>query len=308
MRKKNSITVFAPASVSNVGPGFDVLGFALEKIGEELTLSLREDNIYELSFDGAELPVDPLKNVATVAIRSLCQQMGYDKGFDIHIKKNFTPGSGLGSSASSAVGAVYAVNELMEWGLSKEELIPHALNGELIASGGMHADNIAPSMLGGFVGVVSCEPFDAFQIPFPTDLKVMIFLPNVVVKTSEARNILPETYPLSVGIRQWANMGGLVTGLITSNYERIKTSLTDEIATPYRQQLIPGFSELHELVISEGALGCNISGSGPAIFSFFRETTSTHVLIDKAKTLFQDKGIAFKVFETKINTKGVEVI
>ncbi len=308
MNKKNTITVFSPASVSNVGPGFDVLGFPLEGIGEEVTISTREDQQLVLSSEGADLPSNPEENVAAVAVRSLCKSKGYNLGFDIHIVKHFTPGSGLGSSASSAVGAVYALNELMNWGMSKEELIPYALDGEFVASGGRHADNIAPCMLGGFVGVTSCDPFDAYQVPFPEDLKTLIILPDVVVKTAEARAILPQAFPLSTGIQQWATMGGLVTGLATSDYERIKKSLTDEIATPYRKQLIPGFDEVQQNALQAGALGCNISGSGPAIFAFFRDKQETQQLQSDIKELFGQKNIDVIIYESKVNPRGVELV
>lgn len=308
MTKNRSITVFSPASVSNVGPGFDVLGFPLEGLKEEVTITLREDKAYVLSSEGAELPNDPEENVAAVAVRSLCESKGYNLGFDIHIVKHFTPGSGLGSSASSAVGAVFAVNALLEFGLNKVELIPYALDGEFVASGGRHADNIAPCMLGGFVGVTSCDPFDAYQVPFPEDLKTLIILPDVVVKTAEARAILPQAFPLSTGIQQWATMGGLVTGLATSDYERIKKSLTDEIATPYRKQLIPGFDEVQQKVLQAGALGCNISGSGPAIFAFFRDKQKTSDLQQEIAKLYSDTGINVIIHESKVNPRGVELV
>lgn len=304
---KNTISVFAPASVSNVGPGFDVLGFPLEGLKEEVIVSLRDDHQYVLSCEGADLPSDPSQNVAAVAIKSLCEGKGYQMGFNIHIVKSFTPGSGLGSSASSAVGAVFAVNWLLEFGLTKTELIPFALDGEFVASGGRHADNIAPCMLGGFVGVTNCDPFDAYQVPYPEDLKVLIMLPDVVVKTAEARAILPTQFPLDKGIAQWANMGGLVTGLVTSDYERIKKSLSDEIATPYRKALIPGFEAVQKLALTAGALGCNISGSGPAIFVFFQDHQQTEALQASIKEIYDKQQIDITFYESKINPKGVEI-
>jgi len=307
MNKAKSITVFSPASVSNVGPGFDVLGFPLEGVGEEVSVTRREDEQYVLSTEGADLPNDPDKNVAAVAIKSLCSAKDHTGGFDIHIVKHFTPGSGLGSSASSAVGAVFAVNELMGWGLTREELIPFALDGEYVASGGRHADNIAPCMLGGFVGVTSCDPFDAYQIPFPEDLKVLIILPEVVVKTAEARAILPKELSLSDGIQQWATMGGLVTGLVTNDYDRIKKSLSDLVATPYRKELIPGFDEVQGMALKANALGCNISGSGPAMFAFFRDQDDVILLQKKISIFYEGKDIPVKFFESKVNPRGVEL-
>lgn len=307
MHKEKSISVFAPASVSNVGPGFDVLGFPLEGLGEEVTITLRDDEAFKLSCDGADLPTDPAQNVAAVAVKSLCEHKGYKLGFDIHMVKHFTPGSGLGSSASSAAGAVFALNALMGWGMSKEELVPFALDGEYVASGGRHADNIAPCMLGGFVGVTSCEPFDAYQIPFPSDLKVLVILPEVVVKTAEARAILPQAFPLTTGIKQWATMGGLVTGLVTSDYERIKKSLNDQVATPYRKQLIPGFDEIEKLANDAGCLGFNISGSGPTMFAFFRDEQETTALQQQVKAFYDKQDVSVFFHESKVNPRGVEL-
>ena len=307
IKNKNTISVFAPASVSNVGPGFDVLGFPLEDLKEEVIVSLRDDDQYVLSCEGADLPSDPTQNVAAVAVKSLCDAKGYKMGFNIHIIKSFTPGSGLGPSASSAVGAVYAVNWLLEFGLSRTELIPFSLDGEFVASGGRHADNIAPCMLGGFVGVTSCDPFDAYQVPYPKDLKVLVMLPCVVVKTAEARAILPAQFPLDKGIAQWANMGGLVTGLVTSDYERIKKSLSDGIATPYRKALIPGLEEVQRLALAAGALGCSISGSGPAIFAFFQDHQHTDALQASIKEYYDKQQIDIIFHESKINPKGVEI-
>lgn len=303
-----SVTIQAPASVSNVGPGFDILGFALDGMGDKITLSSREDDQYVIESIGADLPLAPEQNVATVALRSLCDHLGHQGGFDIRIEKNFTPGSGLGSSASSAVGAVFAANALLNAGLTKEALVPFALDGEMIASKNRHADNIAPCMLGGFVAVKSCDPFDAFSVDYPNELKVLIIFPDVPIKTAEARKILPTSVDLATGIRQSANMAGLITGLMRSDYDLIRTSLVDEFAQPYRKQLIPYYDAVSELAYKHGSVGFNISGSGPAMFGLFQAQTDTAGLKAAIEEIYTGAGIGLKFHESGINHRGTEIL
>ncbi|MCE7991638.1 MAG: homoserine kinase [Roseivirga sp.] len=301
-----SVTVHAPASVSNVGPGFDILGFALDGMGDKITLSTREDEQYVIEAVGAELPMNPEKNVATVGLRSLCNHLGYKGGFDIKIEKNFTPGSGLGSSASSAAGAVFAANELLLAGLTKDELVPFALDGEVVASKNRHADNIAPCMLGGFVAVKGCDPFDAFSVDYPNDLKVLIVFPDVPIKTAEAREILPKSIGMATGISQSANMAGLITGLMRSDYELIRNSLHDEFAQPYRKQLIPHYDEVSDLAYAHEAVGFNISGSGPAMFGLFKAQAETKALKTAIEKIYNQADIGIQFHESGINHRGVE--
>lgn len=305
---KDKVTIFAPASVSNVGPGFDILGFALEGMGDTITLTTREDSAYVIEALGADLPTNPEKNVATVALRSFCSEVDYKGGFTIRIEKNFTPGSGLGSSASSAVGAVFAANELLETCYSKEELISYALDGEVLASGNRHADNVAPCMLGGFVAVKSCDPFDGFQVAYPKDLKVLIIFPDVVIKTAEAREILPKEVSMSKAILQSANMAGLINGLATSNYQLIKHSLHDVLAQPHRKKLIPGYDEVRASCWYNGSLGFNISGSGPTMFSFFLKDQSCEDIKSDISRFYNSVGINCRFHESGINGRGAEVL
>lgn len=305
---KDKVTIFAPASVSNVGPGFDILGFALEGKGDTITLSTREDSAYIIEAIGADLPTDPEKNVATVALRSFCKEIGYKGGFTIRIEKNFTPGSGLGSSASSAVGAVFAANELLQTGYSKEELISYALDGEELASGNRHADNVAPCMLGGFVAVKSCDPFDGFQVAYPEDLKVLIIFPDIVIKTAEARSILPTEVSMSDAIQQAANMAGLINGLTTANYTMVKNSLKDVLAQPYRKKLIQAYDEVERLCEDSESIGFNISGSGPSMFSFFKKEQDLTQLRESIKELYSDRGINCRLHESVINGSGAEIV
>lgn len=303
-----SVTIHAPASVSNVGPGFDILGFALDGMGDKITLTKREDDQYVIESVGADLPLDPEKNVATVGLRSLCDHLGYKGGFDIRIEKNFTPGSGLGSSASSAAGAVFAANVLLNGGLTKEELVPFALDGEVVASKNRHADNIAPCMLGGFVAVKSCDPFDAFSVDYPNDLKVLVVFPDVPIKTAEAREILPKSIDMATGIRQSANMAGLITGLMRSDYQLIRNAMHDHFAQPYRKQLIPHYDAISELAYQHGCAGFNISGSGPAMFGLFQTNTDTEALKAAIQDVYIKAGIGIKFHESGINHRGTEIL
>lgn len=305
---KDKITIFAPASVSNVGPGFDILGFALEGMGDTITLTKREGTAYIIDAVGADLPEDPEKNVATVALRSFCRAIGYEGGFLVRIEKNFTPGSGLGSSASSAVGAVFAANELLDAGFSRTELIQYALDGEILASGNRHADNVAPCMLGGFVAVKGCDPFDGFQIAYPKGLKVLIVFPDIQIKTADARGILPREVSMSQAIRQSANMAGLINGLTTANYRMIRDSLTDELAQPYRKKLIPAYDDVEKLCVNNDSIGFNISGSGPSMFSFFKKEDDLTALKKSISDLYLSRGIQCRFHESAINSKGAEVL
>jgi homoserine kinase len=305
---KDSVKIFAPASVSNVGPGFDILGFALEGIGDTITLSKRNGQAYLIDAVGADIPQDPEKNVATVALSSFCKEVGYDGGFLIRIEKSFTPGSGLGSSASSAVGAVFAANELLNTGMTKEELVPFAFDGEMLASGHRHGDNVAPCMLGGFVAVKSCDPFDGFQISYPKALKVLILFPDVLVKTVEARGLLPREVPMAQAIEQAANMAGLINGLTTANYQMIRKYMKDQLAQPYRKKLIPGYDDVETVCLENEAIGFNISGSGPAMFAFFKADQNLEPLKKWVKDFYEAKGIACRFYESAINGRGVERI
>ena len=293
--------------MSNVGPGFDILGFALDGLGDKIQLKLIEEG-YQIKSVGAELPTDPDQNVATVALKSLAEAYGYYGGFSIEIEKIFKPGSGLGSSASSAVGAVYAANELLGLGLTKKELISFALNGEVVASGQRHGDNIVPCMLGGFVAVKSIEPYEGFHIDTPQDLKVLVIFPDVTIKTAEARKILPVEVSLQTGIQQAADMACLIIALMTADYDMIKGCLEDHFGTPHRKRLIPFYDEVSEMADQAGAYGFNISGSGPAMFAFFRAEDDLTALKSQITKQYQGADIEVRFHESGINKQGVEIL
>lgn len=306
----DKIKVFAPATVANVSCGYDIFGFALHGIGDEITLSKRADSQLVIQqVKGANLPTDPAKNVATVAISSLLKRINSDQGFDISIYKTIVPGSGLGSSASSASGAVFAASELLRTGLNKHELLPFAMDGEFIASKCYHADNIAPSMLGGFNVVRSVDPeIDVFTIDYPDDLHVLIIFPQVEVKTSESKSLLGDTISLPKARIQWGNIAGVVAGMMRKDWDLIKRSMEDVVAEPLRKKLIPAYDRVKDIVMKNGAVAFNISGSGPSMFGIFRSKEKALLSIPEIKKIYQDHSIDCLFFDSKINNEGAEVI
>ena len=308
MRK--SIKVFAPATVANVGCGYDVLGFALEGYGDELILTRRDDDrLVITSIEGVEgIPIDPLKNVSTVAIKALLTDLDLKQGFDLRIKKNIAAGSGLGSSASSAAAAVYAVNEILGRPKSQLELINYAMIGEKLASTKAHADNVAPSVLGGFTAVRSYEPLDVFNISYPESLKVVVIFPQIEIKTSDAKKILRDEVKLTDAVKQLGNMAGLISGLIEHDFERIGKSLQDVIVEPVRSILIPFYHQMRTLALEKGALGLSISGSGPSMFCFIKEAGASDEIIDAARALYGTHEIEVISFVSGINKQGAKII
>ncbi len=264
----NEIKIFSPATVANVACGFDVLGFCLDSVGDEMVIrKIDKKGIYITKIEGFNLPYEAELNVAGVSALAMYEAVKPNCGFEIEIYKNIKPGSGIGSSAASAVGSVFGMNELLGRPYNKTELTEFAIKGEALASKCEHADNLAPAMFGGFTLVKSISPLEILEIPSPDDLYATIIHPQIEIKTSEARAILPKDIPLKDAITQWANFGSLIHGLHTGNFELLKKSLHDVVIEPYRSKLIPHYKEVKKEVLQAGALGAGISGSGPSIFS-----------------------------------------
>ncbi len=245
----NSIRVFAPATVANVACGFDVLGFAIDAPGDELDCLITEEpgvRITAITGDEGKLPLDPLKNSAAVAIQNFLDHIGSPHGCDIAIHKKMPSGSGLGSSAASAVAGLFAAHQLLAPQLPKQEVLPFLLEAERAACGSAIADNVAASLFGGFILVRSYDPLEVIQLPVPEKLHATVIFPHLEVLTKDARDILPVDIPLKDSLRQSANLGGLIIGLHTNDYDLISRSLTDYIAEPYRSRFIPGFYELKD--------------------------------------------------------------
>lgn len=305
----NEIKIFSPATVANVSCGFDVMGFCLDNVGDEMVIrKIDQKGVFISHIQGFDLPYEAKKNVAGVSALAMYETLNIDFGFEIEIYKNIKPGSGIGSSAASAVGSVFGMNELLGKPYNKTQLTEFAIKGEALASKCEHADNLAPALFGGFTLVKSVNPLKVLEIPTPSDLYAVIIHPQIEIKTSEAREILPKQVDMVNAISQWANFGSLIHALHTGDYELIKDSLHDYIVEPYRSKLIPHFDEVKQASLEGGALGCGISGSGPSIFSLCNGEDSANKVAQKIKEVYKRTDIDFDVYVSKINKEGVRII
>lgn len=302
------VKISAPATVANLVCGFDILGMALNDPQDIMEVSLLDQPIIRIKHaDHYDLPVEPEKNVAGAALLALQDAYKEKVGFEVVITKCIKPGSGLGSSAASSAGAVVAANHLLGNFFSKDDLVRFAMNGEKVASGVKHADNLAPCIFGGVTLIRSILPLDIIPLSAPF-LHVTVVHPQIEVKTSDARQILRKEVQLKNAIMQWGNIAGLVTGFLTSNYELIGRSLEDVIIEPVRSILIPGFDEVKMNSKEAGALGGGISGSGPSIFMLSKEENTAKEVEKIMKNVFQNIGVDYKTYVTSINYEGVKII
>ena len=264
-------TAFAPASVANVAIGFDILGFAVDALGDRVTVSRSPTpgvRITGCSGLVTDLPTEPERNTAGRALLALSIAAKPDFGFEMHIEKGIPLASGLGGSAASAVGAVVAANALLPQPLPKIELLKFALQGEAVASGSMHADNIAPSLFGGLVLTVGIDQPRVKPIPVPSGVMAVIAHPHMFLSTKQARAILKREVAMSDFVWQTANLAGFISGCYTNDLDLIREGLNDVVIEPQRRQLIPGFSAVRSAALANGALGCSISGAGPTMFAW----------------------------------------
>ena len=305
----DSVLVHSPATLSNLGCGFDVLGLALAAPYDTIRVARSTmPGVRITHLDAYNLPTDPARNVAGVALLELLKAAPEAIGFDMEITKGIMPGSGVGSSSASAVGAVVGANALLNNRFSKLQLIDFAMAGEALASGARHADNIAPAMFGGFTVVRALEPLvDIVALPAPP-LWVAVVHPQIEVKTSDARRVLPAAVPLGLAVRQWANVAGLVAGFLTADYALIGRSLDDYIVEPARAALIPGLAEARRRALAAGALGGGISGSGPSIFMLNQDEATATAVGAALGTVFAELGIAFNIYVGPVATEGARVV
>jgi homoserine kinase len=307
----DKIHVFAPATVANVACGFDVMGFAIDAPGDEVLITLKNTPgivIKKITGDQGKLPLDPCKNTVSVGISAFLNHIGSKQGMEIELRKNLPLGSGLGSSAASSVAGVFAINALLGNPLKPQELLPFTMEAERIACGSAHADNVAPALLGGFVLVRSYDPLDVIKIPSPPDLFCTVIHPQVEVRTEDARKILKKGISLSDAIIQWGNVGGLIAGLMSSDYGLIGRSLQDVIIEPIRALLIPGFKEVKQAALDAGALGCSISGSGPSIFALSTSLHQAEKIAKAMQSIFQSLQIESEHYISTINMEGPKII
>lgn len=306
---KDKIKIFSPATVANVACGFDVLGFCLDSIGDEMLIRKTDKKgIYITKIEGYDLPYETEQNVAGVSALAMLEDADPDCGFEIEIYKKIMPGSGIGSSSASAAGSVFGMNELLGRPYSKTQLTHFAMQGEKLASQAEHADNLAPAIFGGFTLVKSLSPLEVLQIPTPSELYATLIHPKIEIKTSESRAILPKEVPLKDAISQWANVGSLIHALHTSDYELLKRSLQDIIVEPHRSKLIPFFDNVKQAAMKAGALGCAISGSGPSIFALSKGLDTANSVKTAFDNVYTETNIEFDTYVSKINTEGIKEI
>lgn len=327
----NEIKIFCPATIANLSCGFDVLGLCLATAGDEMIIRKSDvKGVRITKIVGANLPLETENNVAGVAALAMLKSIkkvgnkyipidteidfdidiaiDIEFGFEIEIYKHIKAGSGIGSSAASSAGAVFGINELLGQPFSRKELVKFAMQGEKLASGNAHADNVAPCLLGGFTLVRCSNPLDIIKIDSPSELYATVVHPQIELKTSDARSVLKQTVSLKSAITQWGNVGGLVAGLYTNDYELIGRSLHDEIIEPVRSMLIPGFDLIKKSAYENGALGSGISGSGPSIFALSKGKETAEKIAKVMSKVYDEMKLPYEIHVSKVNPNGVSII
>src|SRR5688572_23663355 len=305
-----SIKAYAPATVANVSCGFDIFGFAVESPADEVIVTVTEKPgviIKLITGDEGRLPLEASRNTSGVACQAFLQEIGSDKGAEIILHKKLPLGSGMGSSAASSVAALVAINHLFDNPFTREQLLPFAMEAERIACGSAHADNVAPSLLGGFVLIRSYAPLDVTKIPTPAGLYCTLVHPHMELKTEDSRRVLKSSIYMKDAITQWGNIAGLVVGLMKPDYGLITRSLQDVIAEPIRSVLIPGFDAIKATAVKYGALGSGISGSGPTIFCLSTDLETAEKVGKQIQEQFSNMKLKSDVFVSKINQVGARI-
>ncbi|MET4141530.1 homoserine kinase [Pedobacter sp. UYP1] len=309
---RNTVKVFAPATVANVVCGFDVLGFAVNAPGDEVVMRVTDKPgviISKITGDDGRLPLNPDKNTVSASVQDYLKHIGRtDIGIDIELHKKMPIGSGLGSSSASTVAGLFAVNTLFDNQLSSQELVPFAMKGEELACGYGHADNVAPALLGGFVLVRSYEPLDVISLPFPQDMCAAIVYPEVDVPTKDARQMIRSKVLLKDAVKQWGNVAGLVTGLFTNDYDLIGRSMVDVLVEPTRSILIPDFYKMRSIAMEMGAVSFGISGSGPSVFALTKDQDTAHLITQALQKQLKSIQINSLSFVSSVNKKGPVIL
>ncbi|MFN5011652.1 MAG: homoserine kinase [Gammaproteobacteria bacterium] len=310
MSGKSTATAFAPASVGNVGIGFDILGFAVDALGDRITVKRTAGpgvRITSISGVPEELPLEPERNTAGRALLALNVAVRPSFGFEMSIQKGIPLGSGLGGSAASAVGAVVAANALLDRPLEKLELLKFAMQGEAVASGSMHVDNIAPSLFGGLVLTVGIDNPRVKRIPIPRGIRAVIIHPHMFLSTREARSILKRDVAMADFVWQTANLAGFISGCYTDDLDLIREGLNDVVIEPQRKKLIPGFSAVRAAAMASGALGCSISGAGPTMFAWAPGETAEAVRSGMVAA-FASHGVEVDHWVVPVDSEGARVV
>jgi len=309
---KESIQVFAPATVANVVCGFDVLGFAVNEPGDEVIMRITDKpgiTISKITGDNGRLPLDPAKNTVSVSVQHYLKSIERtDIGLDIELHKRMPIGSGLGSSSASTVAGLFAAKTLLGDETDVAKLLPFAMKGEEMACGHGHADNVAPALMGGFVLIRSYDPLDVIRLPHPKGLYCAIVFPDVDVPTREARQIIRDKIYMKDAVTQWGNIAGLVSGLFMNDIDLIGRSMKDILIEPVRSMLIPDFYKMREMALEMGAVSFGISGSGPSVFAFTKSEEQAKLIVQKLQNHLAGLGIGSNIYVSDINDQGPRVI
>jgi len=307
----NEVEVFAPATVANVVCGFDVMGFALDKPGD-VVIARRSDQkgitIKAVTGEGGVLPKTVDKNTAGVAAKALTEHLHSDIGIELEIHKKMPLGSGLGSSAASSVGALAAVNRLLGEPMERRDLLPFAMQGEKVACGAAHADNVAPSLLGGFILIRNQQPPDVIELDTPEELHCSVVHPHIEINTGDTRKILRKEISLEKAVTQWGNVGGLVAGLLKKDFDLISRSLHDVIIEPIRSVLIPGYDAIKKAALDAGALGAGISGSGPSIFALSTSRSQADEIGCAMHEVLENLELESDIYISQVNRQGPRIL
>jgi homoserine kinase len=306
-----TVKAYAPATISNLGSGFDVLGLAIDRPGDVATASRVDEPglIFRVRGGTGVVPTDAKENVAAHVASLLLDEAKPPFGVALTLHKKMPVGSGLGSSAASSVAALVAVNAILQKPLKRADLLRFAVEGERKATGAPHADNVAPSLLGGGVLIRSYEPLDVVRIPVRSSIVWVVVHPQVVVRTAEARGLLPKAITLQIAIRQWGNISGLTIGLMSGDVRLVGTCVEDAIAEPVRSNLIPGFREVKEAALKAGAFGCSISGSGPSMFAVCSSLGQARtVAAVMQRTFRRAANVDSDVYISRVNRVGARIL
>ena len=303
------IKVFAPASIANLSCGYDILGVCLDNIGDEITVrKTKKKGITIKKVSGQKLSTDISVNVAGVSATALLNESKVDCGFEIEIHKGIKPGSGIGSSAASSAGSVFAINKLIGEPYSNKELIKFAMQGEMAASGSKHADNVAAVLLGGFTFVRNSVENDYFKLNTPIEIAFTVIHPKIELKTKDSRAVIKDKVSIKNMIEQSANLGAFISGLYTEDYDLIRRSVKDVVIEPLRSVLIPKFEEIKSASINSGALSCGISGSGPSVFAICKGIKTANKVGEAMTKVYQNLNLEYDIHISCVNDKGIRIL
>jgi homoserine kinase len=299
---------FSPASVGNVGIGFDILGHVIEGPGDTVTVRrIDEPTVRIVAIRGTtiDLPLDAPFNTAGAALLAMRQALALPFGFEVEIDKGIPLGSGMGGSAASCVAALVAANALLDAPLSREALYPFSLVGEAVASGGKHGDNLGPMLLGGLV-LATAEHL--VSVPVPQAWHSLLVHPEAILETRRARAALQGAYELKAFVAQSAHLALVLAGCHAGDAALVRAGLKDVLIEPRRAPLIVGFDAAKAAMLEGGAMGASISGAGPSIFGWFEDRASAQAAAPAVQAAFADAGFESQAWVSRIGAPGAQLL